>query len=214
MTVPDPVERCGYTITPALGIGGTFNPLTSPMRITKDGQWAMFPALLWEDVAKADDDTVQRVLASLFYQAESPTIFGLPNVHDGLMVRKTVAYVSMSDEMYEENKALADAQEAYFAMTPEQRAERHRAADAERAPRLAAQLAAAESLVADLGRAAQIDAREGGTALIDAVLAVHRPQVVEGDHHVTCSTCWDGGDYAERAEWPCPTIEAIKEAAS
>src|SRR5580765_5704559 len=167
MTIPDPVVRCGYTITPVPFLSGGFNPLTGDMRITKDGQYAILPARIWEDVAKADDEKVQLVLESLFYQPESPTIFELP---DGLKARKMVAYASMSVEMYEEGRELADAQEAYFAMTPQQRAAHHRAEDAERAVRLAGELAAAESLVADLGRAAQVDAREGGTALIDVVL--------------------------------------------
>jgi hypothetical protein len=207
---PGPVERCGYTITPEPGRYATFNPLTHNVRISKDGAHATFPARLWSSLADVDDDIVQGILASLFYMPDDWE----PPKPEPLTATKTVAYITMSQELYDEGMAFAAAQDAYFAMSPEQRAEHGRAAEAERAVRLAAQLAAAEQLVADAKLAAINDAQCGGSAFVDAVLGVHRPQVRELAHTVTCSGCWDGGEYDDNVEWPCPTIEAIKGAIS
>jgi len=203
MTLPS-VERCGYIVTPVLGRDGCFNPAVDNMRIGKDGGHALFPARLYREL---NDEQFAIIAEKLWYQPDSPTIFELPN---GLTVRKEVVYMTMSQELYDEGMEIAAAHNAYFAMTDEQRVEHHRAAEAERTVRLARQLAAAESLIVALKGNARIDAREGGTAMIEAVLGLHRPQVRELAHTVTCSACWDGGEYDDNAEWPCPTIEAIK----
>lgn len=207
MTIPEPVERCGYTITPVLNRDGSFNGVTGNMRITKDKQWAVFPARLWAEVAKADDAAVLRVLESLFYQPEEPTVFTLPEgTADRLIAHSLSAHIVVSREDIEDGDRLAAA----FAdmmnrprprpLTDEEREANRARHEAERSARLAGLQAEWQALR---------DQYRDVPALL-AVLDVHQPSA---DYVGECAHPVFGWE-ADAEEWPCSTIEAIKGAAS
>lgn len=202
MTVPEPVERCGYTITPVPNRAGEFLPLVHSMRISRDGQWAHFPARLWEDVAKADDEKVRRVLESLFYQAEAPTFSELPPVHDGLLVHALSAQIVVSRELVEDSASLAQAVADRLARPlppPLTEAER----EANRARREAEQAARLAALQADWQA---LRDQYADVPVLLAVLDVHQPSegyVGECGHPVFGYEC-------DAEDWPCTTIQAIK----
>lgn len=202
VSVPEPVERCGYTITPITTRSGQFNPVTGNMRIVKDGTWTTFPARLYEALT---DEQFAAVAPKLFYQPESPALHELPRVHDGLMVKALTAHVVVPRESVEDGACIMGAlgdmmNRPQRQLTDEEREANRARHEAERSARLAGLQAEWQALR---------DQYRDVPALL-AVLDVHQP---DEEHVGDCAHPYFGWE-GDAEEWPCTTIEAIKGATS
>ncbi len=219
MTVPERVERCGYTVEPVLNRDGTFNPITGQMRISEGGGHTCFPALLYAELT--DDGVFMRVMNQAFF---IPDDWAPPSLHQGgagsaflrppaafnglidaalnarpveprLQATKLTAYASVSREQLDEATSI------FRTPTPEEAAESHKRWLAHRAQKQADHAAAVAEWEA-------LRQQHAGSPAVLAVLDIHRP---DDEGRLECAHPVFGWE-SDAEDWPCSTYTAIKEA--